>query len=151
VRVVGKLVSINRYPVKSMQGESLPGAQVGPLGIANDRSWAVRDVATDRVLSAKREGRLLLAAARTDAGGVRVTLPGGPTRAADDPEVSRELSEWLGRQVRLAHAPPRCPITSPPTTRPPTAFSSQRPPTRVRRPPPPTVAPLPRPSSRPAK
>ncbi|MDP9325393.1 MAG: MOSC N-terminal beta barrel domain-containing protein [Candidatus Dormibacteraeota bacterium] len=104
--LVGRVAGLNRYPVKSMQGESLTDAEVGELGIPNDRAYGVRDVATGKVLSAKREPRLLLAAAATNESEVSVTLPGASPMSADDPRVSVELSRWLGREVRLERATP---------------------------------------------
>ncbi|HEV3234470.1 MAG TPA: MOSC N-terminal beta barrel domain-containing protein [Candidatus Dormibacteraeota bacterium] len=104
--VVGRVAGLNRYPVKSMQGESLSDAEVGELGIPNDRIYGVRDVATTKVLSAKREPRLLLAAAATNNGEVSVTVPGQAPMSAEDPRVSVALSEWLGREVRLERATP---------------------------------------------
>ena len=37
------IVEIRRFPVKSMLGEVVPGADAGPRGLAGDRLWAVRD------------------------------------------------------------------------------------------------------------
>ncbi len=104
--VVGRVISLHRYPVKSMQGEPLTEAEVGELGIPNDRTYGVRDLATGKVLSAKREARLLLAAASTDGDEVIVTLPGAAPRPAADPAISLDLSAWLGREVRLERADP---------------------------------------------
>jgi uncharacterized protein YcbX len=42
--VVGRVVALRRYPVKSMAGEELDGAEVSWHGLAGDRRWAfVRD------------------------------------------------------------------------------------------------------------
>jgi uncharacterized protein len=51
---VGTVATINRFPVKSMQGEALDEALVDENGIAGDRTWALRDVETDKLVSAKR-------------------------------------------------------------------------------------------------
>lgn len=89
-----------RYPVKSMQGEQLTSADVGPLGIPGDRGWALFDVVTGYGLTARRAPDLLLAAARATAGGgVEVVLPDGTV--TDDDGV---LSDWLGRAVALRPA-----------------------------------------------
>jgi len=42
VKIVGRLESVWRYPVKSMPGESLPEAYVGFAGVLGDRQYAVR-------------------------------------------------------------------------------------------------------------
>ena len=95
-----RVLELWRYPVKSLQGERLTAADVGPLGIAGDRQWALFDVGTGVGLTARRVPDLLFAAARlgTD-GGVEVLLPDG-TVTADDGLISR----WLGREVVLRPA-----------------------------------------------
>ena len=40
---LARVKSIHRYPVKSMGGETLESANLGPQGLHGDRSWAVRD------------------------------------------------------------------------------------------------------------
>ena len=95
-----RVLELWRYPVKSLQGERLTAADVGPLGIAGDRQWALFDAWTGVGLTARRVPDLLFAAARlgTD-GGVEVLLPDG-TVTADDGLLSR----WLGREVVLRPA-----------------------------------------------
>ncbi len=89
-----------RYPVKSLQGESVRSADVGASGLAGDRSYAIFDVRTGFGLTARREPELLFASAslRPD-GSVRITLPDGSP--ADDDAA---LSGWLGRRVELRPA-----------------------------------------------
>ncbi len=60
----GRITSIWRYPVKSMQGEQVTEAEVGDLGVHADRTWAVRDVESDATTSAKRLPGLLWLTAR---------------------------------------------------------------------------------------
>jgi uncharacterized protein YcbX len=91
-----------RHPVKSLQGQPVTSALVTAAGVVGDRAWAVRDVASGAVLSAKREPRLLLAAAEAGGEGVAVTLPGQPARHGAAADVA--LSEWLGRAVRIEPA-----------------------------------------------
>jgi uncharacterized protein len=88
-----------RYAVKSMGGESLTSAALGPLGIAGDRSWGVRDRTTGMILTGRREPRLLMATARL--------VGGAPAITVDDATVMRtsgELSAWLDRPVELVPA-----------------------------------------------
>jgi len=98
-----RLAGIWRYPVKSFQGEPLATAQLDATGVVGDRRWAVADRTTGRVLSAKRDGRLLLATART-ADPVTLDLPGEPSIAGPGPEADRALTAWLGRTVQLIEA-----------------------------------------------
>lgn len=89
-----------RYPVKSMGGERLEEATVGPLGIEGDRRWGIVDAGSGRVLTGRRQPELLLARARhLGPGQVAITLPDGTETTADD-----DLSDWLGRRVALRPA-----------------------------------------------
>ena len=58
------IVELWRYPVKSMLGEQLTRAQIGPAGLEGDRRWALFDRATGLTLTARRVPELLLAQAR---------------------------------------------------------------------------------------
>ena len=67
-----------RYPVKSLQGERLATANVEADGLQGDRRWGIRDEATGRVLTGRREPRLLEAAATlNEANEPVIVLPGG--------------------------------------------------------------------------
>ena len=95
-----RVVELWRYPVKSLQGERLTAADVGPLGIAGDRRWALFDRDTGLGLTARRVPDLLFGAARLRLdGGVEIVLPDGTVTAEDD-----VLSDWLGRHVQLRAA-----------------------------------------------
>lgn len=95
-----RVVELWRYPVKSLQGERLDEAEIGPVGIVGDRQWGLVDLATGLTLTARREPQLLFAAARlTGPDEVAIELPDG-TLAADD----AALSAWLGRDVELRRA-----------------------------------------------
>jgi uncharacterized protein YcbX len=95
-----RVLELWRYPVKSLQGERLDVAEIGPEGIAGDRQWALFDVATGFGLTARRVPDLLFASARIRAdGAVDVVLPDG-TVTADDAAIS----DWLGRPVSLRAA-----------------------------------------------
>lgn len=88
-----------------MQGEPVEAAELGPSGMAGDRRWAVQVAESGRVLSAKREGRLLAARART-ADPVEAVLPSGRTLAGPGPGADAALTDWLGQPVRLVEADP---------------------------------------------
>ncbi|MGB8385073.1 MAG: MOSC N-terminal beta barrel domain-containing protein [Dermatophilaceae bacterium] len=49
----GMVVSLWRYPVKSMMGEELNAAEVGERGLLGDRAYALVDSSHGRVASAK--------------------------------------------------------------------------------------------------
>ncbi len=89
-----------RYPVKSMGGEQIGACEVGPGGLHGDRRWGVADLESGKILTGRREPRLLFATARMVAPAeVEVVLPSGDV-ARDD----RALSAWLGRPVALRRA-----------------------------------------------
>ncbi|MEV4833701.1 MOSC domain-containing protein [Nonomuraea sp. NPDC049486] len=82
--------TIRRYPVKSLLGEDVSGVRVTERGLDGDRVRAVLDVATGKIASAKnpRLWRGLLALHGS-------AVPG-----------DEELSELLGREVRVVDVPP---------------------------------------------
>lgn len=96
-----RVTEIWRFPVKSMGGETLLGADLTDLGVAGDRGWSIYDVDTGNTLTARRCPDLLFASARVVDGEVVVRLP-------DDTEVGQgddaALSDWLGRPVELRSA-----------------------------------------------
>src|SRR5215216_3219239 len=98
-----RVVSLWRYPVKSMQGEELEAAAIGELGIVGDRQWALVDLGTGLSLTARRVPDLLFARARlvgdAEDPDVEIVLPDG-TVTTDD----AALSTWLRRDVSLRHA-----------------------------------------------
>jgi len=99
-----KVAALWRHPVKSMQGEAIERGELGTSGLPLDRRWGVVDVETGKVLSAKREGRLLMAASRIAGEAPEVKLPDGDWKAAGSPGLDDELSAWLGVSVALKAA-----------------------------------------------
>jgi uncharacterized protein YcbX len=95
-----------RYPVKSLQGAPVDRIDLGPTGVAGDRQWGIVDVATGKVLTAKRWPALLEASAAldTDGAGVTLTLPSGGAWRSGDPATDEALSAWLDHDVQLRHA-----------------------------------------------
>jgi uncharacterized protein YcbX len=89
-----------RFPVKSLLGEQLDEAVLGPEGVRGDRGFALYDAETGMGLTARRVPELLFAsAALRDDDGVEITLPDGTTTSDD-----AVLSDWLGRRVVLRSA-----------------------------------------------
>jgi uncharacterized protein YcbX len=100
-----RLAAIWRYPVKSLQGEQLAEARLDSDGLRGDRCWGIRDDATGRILTARREPRLLLAAATMSVDGEpEIKLPDGQTCQGAGPQTDAALSDWLGKQVGLVEA-----------------------------------------------
>jgi len=104
-KIVGmEIAEIWRYPVKSMLGEQVDQANVGPGGIQGDRKWAVVDAESGVSLSAKRYADLLRCRAWTNDGKVTIKLPDGGEYPAGSAEVAHDLSDLLGRKVTTRSA-----------------------------------------------
>ena len=114
--VVGSVLQLWRFPVKSMRGERLERAEITPLGIVGDRAWVLIDVATGKRASAKKAndfpGLMDIVASFVEPPGpgggvppVAIVLPDGTTATSEGGEADRALSEWFGRELRLVPEP----------------------------------------------
>jgi hypothetical protein len=102
--IVGRIAEIWRHPVKSMAGERIEEAEIGPMGIPGDRAWAVRDETRGGIRGAKKIPALMQCRARQvggPGGAPEITLPGGEVIAADASDAGVRLSEALGTKVTL--------------------------------------------------
>lgn len=98
-----------RYPVKSMLGESLDRCEVGEVGLAGDRGWAVRDEERGTITGAKKLGGLMRFAAGylgEPDGPVEIRCPDGDTISSSDPDCDTKLSAVLGLSVTLCSRRP---------------------------------------------
>jgi uncharacterized protein len=111
----GAVVSLWRYPLKSMMGEELNASEVTDHGLLGDRSLALIDAETAKVVSAKNPKRwpkmFDCRAAFTvppvlgePLPPVMVTLPDGVNVASDDSRFAALTSAALARPVTLAVA-----------------------------------------------
>jgi hypothetical protein len=114
---VGTVAALWRFPVKSMQGEQLTGAEVGGAGIVGDRAYGLIDRETGKVASAKsvklfsrlfdcRAAFVEPPRAGAAAPPVSIELPDGKLVRSDSAECDRALSSFLGREVTLANSAP---------------------------------------------
>jgi uncharacterized protein YcbX len=112
---LGSVVSLWRYPIKSMIGEELNSSYVTERGLVGDRTYGIIDQETGKVASAKNPrkwGRLFdFRAAFIDPPQivenippVRITLPDGNIIFSDDDKVDPTLSKVLGREVKIMKA-----------------------------------------------
>jgi uncharacterized protein len=110
------VTALYRYPVKSMLGESLERCRIDERGLVGDRGYALVDVETGTVASAKvpRWWAGLLGFSARCAGepgpgappAVEITFPDGSVHHTGDADIDAALSAAVGRQVRLAATPP---------------------------------------------
>ena len=91
---VGVIRDSWRFPVKSMQGDTLERCTVSAAGVLGDRGWAIRDEARREVQWGKRYPELMLCKARyreePDGGDIKdvdITFPDGETIGSDDAHV----------------------------------------------------------------
>ena len=112
---VGSVVSLRRYPVKSMMGEELNAAEVTERGLVGDRQFALVDRSTGKVVSAKNPrkwgGFFEFRAAFVEPPrvgsqmpAVRITLPDGTVATSEQGDLAQTLSAALGREVTLGEA-----------------------------------------------
>jgi len=111
--MVGMVVKLCRYPVKSMLGQDVAVSTVTRTGLAGDRRLAVVSRTTGKIASAKyprlwRDLLTLSAETRDEdsLGQVRITLPGGKIVDSTDADADAILSEVLNEPVRLTATPP---------------------------------------------
>lgn len=118
--VLGTVVSLWRYPVKSMMGEELNASEVTERGLVGDRAYALIDATNGKVVSAKNPrkwGKMFeFRAAYVDpprAGAqvpaLRITLPDGTMAGSGQSDIDTILSKVLGRDVRLTAPAPSKP------------------------------------------
>ena len=117
---LGALVSLRRYPVKSMQGEELNAVWVTPRGLLGDRAMALISAEDGKVVSAKNPRKWprmfdFLAeyveppCPDVPLSPVRLTLPDGTLVTSDRSDIDGILSRCLGREVALRSAVPQQP------------------------------------------
>ena len=99
-----RVMELWRYPVKSMLGERLDQAEVGPRGVEGDRRRAVVDAESGVSLSAKRYAELLACRAWTTQDQVMIGLPDGSEFPADSTDAAEELSALISRRVVVRRA-----------------------------------------------
>ncbi len=111
-RVLGTVAALWRYPVKSMPGEQVQSGAITERGLLGDRAYAVVDLLSGKVASAKHPrkwARLLeCQAAYLEAPAlgaklppVQITLPDGLLVTSEQSSIHQLLSEALGRDVVL--------------------------------------------------
>ena len=118
--LVGTLEALWRYPVKSMQGEELGASNIGTQGLLGDRTYALWDVETKRIASAKnpRKWSSLLECHATleqtpqvgqATPSVKISLPNGSTVTSQQADIDTLLSNWTNREVQFLATVPETP------------------------------------------
>jgi uncharacterized protein len=111
----GTVVSLWRYPVKSMMGEELNSSYVTERGLVGDRTYAVVDKQTGKIASAKNprkwgnlfDFRSIFVDSPSDVDRippVRITFPDGSNILSnhhEDNDINSRLSKVFDREVML--------------------------------------------------
>lgn len=116
----GAVVSLWRYPVKSMQGEEINSTFVTERGLLGDRAYALMDTEDGKTVTAKNPKkwptmfryRAVFSAppaATATIPSVTITTPEGAVLSSEEVDLNERLSENLGRGVVLATQPPEKP------------------------------------------
>ncbi len=112
-KVLGSIVSLWRYPVKSMLGEELNASEVAKRGLLGDRAYALVDSTDGKVASAKnprkwpqlfdcRAALTQIPVAGAKAPPVRIALPDGDIVNSEQPGLDQIFSKMLKREVELS-------------------------------------------------
>ena len=112
---LGSVVSLWRYPVKSMMGEELNATEVTDRGLLGDRAYALVDTSDGKAATAKNPRKwprlfdfraTFVEPARPAAKipPVRIALPDGTTVTSDQSDRNQILSKALNREVTLRAA-----------------------------------------------
>src|SRR5262249_39663196 len=104
----GVVAALWRQPVKSMLGEQLAEVEISRRGVVGDRAYALREVATGRIVSAKKFARMYdfrsayeKPPAADHVTPVAITLPDGHVIHAEDSNAADVIGEFLGRRGKL--------------------------------------------------
>lgn len=110
---VGRIKEIWRFPVKSMQGDTVARCTLTKTGIVGDRRWAMRDEARAEIQWGKKYPQLMLCRAAyrdepqgADIAPVDITFPDGQTLGSDDSKMDAKLSELVKSEASLRHIEP---------------------------------------------
>ena len=109
---IGAVLSLWRYPVKSMMGEAVSLVQVKAHGLVGDRSYAIVDSSDGKVVTAKHPQKwpTLFTFKATCIEGVDsyekvapvcITLPDGTVVTSEQADLNQTLSKALQREVIL--------------------------------------------------
>ena len=107
-RQVGIVAALWRYPVKSMLGEQVAELEITERGAIGDRAYALREIETGHIVSAKKFAAMFGFRARYEEppssgrfAPVAIKFPDGTTIHAEDANASETISAALGRKVKM--------------------------------------------------
>lgn len=103
--VTGTVLSLTRYPVKSMAGQPAPALELFEHGVVGDREHALYWRGGRRLTARVAPRMLAWRAAYNGDGGAHVVAPDGREFAWADPRLAAAISEDVGKDVDLVRDP----------------------------------------------
>lgn len=113
---IGKVSQIFRYPVKSMAGEELQLTYINKKGLLGDRTYALIDIETNKIVSAKNPkkwtnifkyfAKYTKESAINHNIEIQIEFPNKQKYLSSDAFINEKLSESLGRKVKLTSTVP---------------------------------------------
>jgi len=105
---IGIVAALFRYPVKSMLGEQVAELEITERGAIGDRAYALRELATNRIVSGKKFHAMFKFRAAYEEppavgrlAPVAIRMPDGSTIHAEDANASGLIGAVLGAKVKL--------------------------------------------------
>ncbi len=113
---IGSVVSLFRYPVKSMAGEQINSTLVNKKGILGDRSYALIDTKTNKIVSAKNPrkwkdifkyyAKYINEPSENNITDLEITFPNKLTIQSTQKNIDQVISSTFNNNVRLTSIVP---------------------------------------------
>ena len=114
---IGSVTTLLRYPVKSMQGETLGSTIITQKGLLGDRSFALINTKTNKIVSAKNprkyanifdfSAKFLEEPSTSKIPEVQITLPNKTTVSSSHKNINETVSSALNADVKLSTTVPQ--------------------------------------------
>lgn len=113
---LGQVSQIFRYPIKSMGGEELKSAQINQKGLVGDRTYALIDTETNKIVSAKNPKKWTnifkyfakyISEPNNDSCEIQIEFPNQQISLSSDNDINEKLSKAFGRSVKLTSSVPK--------------------------------------------
>ncbi len=113
---IGSVVSLFRYPVKSMAGEKLESTIVNKKGVLGDRSYALIDTTTNKIVSAKNprkwtnifkyHAKYINEPTQNNITDVEITFPNNSIVKSTQENINQVLSSAFNGKLKLISTVP---------------------------------------------
>ncbi|MCF6339719.1 MAG: MOSC domain-containing protein [Sulfurimonas sp.] len=114
---IGSVVSLFRYPIKSMAGEKLESTIINKEGVLGDRSYALIDTTTNKIVSAKNPrkwpdifkyyAKYINEPTESNITEVEITFPNNSTVKSTQEDINQVLSSAFNGTLKLISTIPK--------------------------------------------